>query len=1314
MNDPQHFSLDTTDAAGPVPAVGEASRARRVLRIVAVFALVVWFVVGSGILLVRDVLLPRVGEHREDIAAIASRALGLPVSIGAIDGDWSRLRPRLHLNDVVVSDAEGRPALSLPRIDASFSWMSLLRLSPYFSRLEIRSPTLAVRRDADGSLFVAGLRVGTEAGGSGTLDWLLRQGQIVIRDASVSWDDALRGAPGLQLQHLEFRLQRHFGVHRFALLAQPPAELASTLDLRGELRRLSADEPLRAAGRLYLSLDRANLGGWRPWVDYPLPLQGEGALRAWVDFGEQPATQPRAVSVTADVALNAVNTRLGERLPELRLSHLVGRLSASRRADGFDVGTRQLALETGDGLRVVPTDFSLQVRHASDGRMLQGNLRANRLDFAALAALAAYLPFDDAVRAGLAGFDPRGELSGLRLEWHGDAAAPESWSLAGDFARMGVAARDGLPGLGGMSGHIEGNERGGRYRIDSRDAHVDLPQVFESSMLSFAALRAEGGWQRHGGRLEISLDTATFDNADAAGTASGRYWPEPGGAGEIDMQARLTRAEGTSVWRYLPRVVNHDTQEWVRTAIRRAAVPDARLRLKGRLDDFPFRNGKGQFLVSVKVADGLLDYAPGWPVIDGIHGEVRFEGPGMRIEAPAARMFDVKLLDVVADVPDLDALPSEIMTINGKASGTTADFLRFVAESPVSGHIDHFTDGMRAEGSGALDLRLVMPLRKVADTTVKGEYRFSGNRLWLVDGVPPLDAASGRVSFTEKSLAVPEVRAQALGEPMRLVARTEADGSVHFEAAGAVSVSAARAGWRQAEGWPVLDHLSGSTPWKADIRVGRGGTRVLVSSELDGISTSLPAPFNKSANESWPLRVEFAHPPGDGALKLDVNLADRVAAQLQRDAASDATWRGGVGVLQQVRMAEKGVMVAAEFETLDVDAWRRVLAGAGEGAEAPPAAPAGPPPLALAGVALQAREMRAFGQMLKGVQLRALPDEGGWRARLDSDLAAGEFDWRHAGDGTLNAHFRHLALAGEGEEHAKAAAAADETPPRSLPGLDVVADRFSLRGKDLGRLEVVARNRGGLWQLERLSVANADGKLTGSGRWQAAGRQLTDLDFTLETADVGRFSRRLGYPDAVRGGQAILAGKLSWRGAPTRIDFPSLSGKMTLEAGSGQFNKLEPGVGRLLGILSLQSLPRRITLDFRDVFSSGFAFDRISGSIDVARGVLHTDDLEIRGPAARIHMRGAADIDAETQDIKVSVQPTLSESVAVGAAAGLVNPVAGVVAYVAQKVLSDPIEKFFSYEYTITGTWDDPVVTKSGSVAGGAAATRDDGQPARK
>jgi uncharacterized protein YhdP len=370
--------------------------------------------------------------------------------------------------------------------------------------------------------------------------------------------------------------------------------------------------------------------------------------------------------------------------------------------------------------------------------------------------------------------------------------------------------------------------------------------------------------------------------------------------------------------------------------------------------------------------------------------------------------------------------------------------------------------------------------------------------------------------------------------------------------------------------------------------------------------------------------------------------------------------------------------------------------------------------LAVAGVrdlALVADEVRAFGHTLKAVDLRAEADAGGWKARLESDIADGAFDWRDAGDGALRARFRHLRVGqedpqggkdavgdGAGEDASEQAEPVEEAPPRRLPALDVVAEEFELRGLALGRLEVFARNRGGLWQLERFNLANDDGRLAGSGQWQAAGRQRTRLDFSLETPDVGRLSHRLGYPDVVRGGQASLAGQLGWQGAPTRIDYPSLNGSLKLETGSGQFNKLEPGVGRLLGILSLQALPRRITLDFRDVFSEGFAFDRISGSIDVAAGVLRTEDLEIRGPSARVKMTGSADVVAETQDLRVQVQPTLSESIAIGAAAGLLNPAVGVVTYLAQKVLSDPIEKLFAFEYAVTGAWSDPQVAKRGQV----------------
>lgn len=1264
---------------------------RRLPRILGLALVLAWFLFGGLFLVLRWAVVPQLGEYREQIAAELSRVGGLPVRIEMLSADWSGLRPRLHLAGLEVSDAAGRSALRLERVDATLAWTSLIRLGPYFHLLEIVGPAIEARREADGALVIGGLRVVGGGQDGGFADWLLAQRKVVVRNATLSWTDELRSAPPLHLHGVEFSFEQRFRHRRFALRAEPPAELASALDVRGELRRFDAMNPGATVGRLYVELERADLGGWTPWVDYPVELSGQGGVRLWLDVDGADSAE-----LTAEVALDDAVSRLAAGLPELHLARLAGHISARRSPAGFEVQASKLALTTRDGVVLEPTDIGLRMQHAVGEKPAEGTLTANVLDFAALARLAAHLPLADSVRSRLAAFDPRGIVRDLALDWKGEVDAPRSWKLGARFEGIGLAAREALPGVGGLSGEVDGNEQSGRFLLAGRDTHVDLPAVFENPRLLFSTFKADGGWTRRDGRLEIALDSAAFDNADAAGNAAGRYWLEPGGTGEIDLSARLTRADGTAVWRYLPRVISPKTQDWVRSAIRRATVPDVRFKLKGRLDEFPFRDGNGQFLVAIKVANGRLDYAPDWPPIEGINGEVRFEGPGMSIEAESGRIFGVALSKVAAKVPDLDVMPSETMTLTGTANGTTADFLRFVNESPVAGRIDGFTDHMRADGTGTLDLKLVMPLRNVTDTAVSGEYRFADNRLWVVDGLPPMEEAAGRLRFTADELSIPEARAHLFGEPLQLSAATSADGKVAFKVRGGISVSALRAG----RDWPVLDHLSGAVGWQTDVAVGRDGTRVEIRSELDGVGSSLPYPLNKGATERWPLAVDLVYPAGGGAATISVKLADRVEASLERD-ADGVISRGGVGIFQPVRMADKGILVAAKLEQLDVDGWRRALEAGGEDQGPEESAATSGALLPLAGIALEVQRLQVFGQQLNALKLRGVADEGGWKARLDSTEAQGEFDWREAGEGILAARFRRLAISG-GDARREGDETPDQTvPPRRLPGLDIRIDQFSLGERALGRLEVLARNRGGEWWLERFALVHPDGRLGGNGLWRPGKEPRTQLDFVLETPDIGRFTQALGYPDAVRGGRATLGGQLEWHGAPTAIDYPTLSGKLDLDAEKGQFKQLEPGVGRLLGILSLQALPRRITLDFRDVFSQGFAFDRISGSIDVAAGVMHSDTLEIRGPAARVLMRGTADIAAETQNLRVTVQPTLSESIAIGAAAGLINPVAGVVTYLAQKALSDPIEKLFAYDYAITGSWSDPVVEKLASPVGG-------------
>ncbi len=213
-----------------------------------------------------------------------------------------------------------------------------------------------------------------------------------------------------------------------------------------------------------------------------------------------------------------------------------------------------------------------------------------------------------------------------------------------------------------------------------------------------------------------------------------------------------------------------------------------------------------------------------------------------------------------------------------------------------------------------------------------------------------------------------------------------------------------------------------------------------------------------------------------------------------------------------------------------------------------------------------------------------------------------------------------------------------------------------------------------------------------SGRWGIAEASRTDVTVRLDVSDVGEFFARLGWPDSVKGGTARLEGPIGWTGNPTRFDIPSLSGQLKLEAKDGRFRQIEPGVAKLLGILSLQALPRRASLDFRDVFSKGFSFNRISADLNINSGIADTQNFLMEGSAARVAMHGQVDLARETQDLIVRVTPSLSEGIAIAGA--IVNPAIGVAALIAQKALKDPFSQIASFDYSVTGSWADPVVAR--------------------
>jgi uncharacterized protein YhdP len=266
--------------------------------------------------------------------------------------------------------------------------------------------------------------------------------------------------------------------------------------------------------------------------------------------------------------------------------------------------------------------------------------------------------------------------------------------------------------------------------------------------------------------------------------------------------------------------------------------------------------------------------------------------------------------------------------------------------------------------------------------------------------------------------------------------------------------------------------------------------------------------------------------------------------------------------------------------------------------------------------------------------------------------------------------------------------------PADLPALDVAAEHFEFKGKWLGRLDLKAEPAGDDWRIDRLDIVNGHAKFLSTGGWRRTGTgSLTTLNLKLETENLNALMAQFGYGEYLKRGSGQLEGALVWPGYPYDFATANMAGTIKVEGRRGQFAKIEPGAGKLLGLLSLQSLPQRAMFDFRDVFSAGFAFERIQGDVKVARGVLLTDAFEISGPSAFVSMSGDVSIPQETQSLTMHIVPEVGEGIAL-AATLIGTPVLGLSTLLVSKLLKNPFGKVVAYEYQVTGSWDNPQVTR--------------------
>lgn len=1095
----------------------------------------------------------------------------------------------------------------------------------------------------------------------------------------------------------------------------------------------------------------------RIWIDFSSgKLQNAGGDLTAADVGMRVrASQPR---LDMPIANFSWNLKYQDDEYTLNLANLHAEFGQSPMPDGTKM-SRLLAMKTLTG----------RFRAASTEHGQLFGVSGDLVDLGILSEFMRALPLPARVENELLRFSPHGQIANYTLETlrpkptnAADAQVqkekatdnPISYTIKGDLQGVSVQAQEpppgltamnhpraGIPGVENLWARIDADQDHGTAIIDTRNTAITVPGVFDDPRLTFDTITGRIEWTvsdapgKPHKAFSAHIDSLNVKNADAEAHVTADYKNAGEGRGSLDLSAKASQMDLTHLVRYLPTSISEKFRIYLGHALEAGTGHDATFEIHGDLTKFPYTRfpDAGQFKIVAPFRNGRFNPTPYpprtmangtpnvWPAFDGLDGTFQMAENKLRFDVTRGHYLGVGVKTTTGHIDDLGNRESKVM-IDTEASGPITDMLDYVNKSSLGALSKHAADKLQATGSATLGLHLEIPRAPPppgmrAHVGYSGSFTFDNNDL-TYGSVPTLSRLTGQATFGEKTASLNGLKGKFLGGDVRANGGVKPDGSYAFSVNGRIGADAAQ-GLKIRNPELVaraLKHVSGTAPYDIRVRgVKSGLPEIEAKSDLTGLGLDFPAPFHKQEGAPMPLSFTFA-PVADTPQTQDAQLiAGPINAHyvLRRiDKTVPVVVRGAIGVNKAADLPAEGVSANVELNEFDADAWRKLITDLGPIPQPDPKTQSeAVKQFAPTRVAVHIAMLKLLNRRWEDLAIGASRDDARkWQANIASNQVSGYLQWTPGAEkdspGALQARFAKVVIPDKDEDDLVGKMISK--PPRNMPSVDLIVNELVVRQRELGRLEVDARNdvESGVpvWYLDKLELANPDARLEATANWRSIGTDTaladlddaprrTALDFKLDILDAGALVERFGIPRAVQHGKGTVTGQIGWDGSPAAIDLPTLNGKLNVELEHGQILKVNPGAAKLLGAFTLPSLVHILTLNFQDVLGKGLPFEKITGSAAIENGIGRTNDFTMVTAPARVEVKGLVDLPQKTQDLRARLIPTVGAgTVALGAA--IVNPLLGLGALVADAVLSKSIGTAFARDYSITGPWSKPVVQR--------------------
>ena len=1246
-------------------------------------AMSILIILAAVLVGVGKLLMPYTDRYQDRLEAWLSQEFGRPVVLESFRGEWNAFGPRLTLHGMsLLPSAGGDPGESgvIAIESAALDIKPLNALIPGRPLYNFRviGADLQLLRKADGRLELSGFGVsGRGSGGSNSgLMELAKVGEVILQDSNLEYLDEKHD---IHLRFASINGRLHMDGDEFSTEIQ-----ASLYDARSELVYgeveatllfvLDEDQKMTQAAwqASARELMLAALQGKLPANPF-LPLTGWLNAELWGDWSHSEGLRIQGVSDLKDA-------RLVSNHQDLAIDHLNMRFNWHFREKGrwrldiadfmFEGENESWTAPNISLARNIPQDMGLWI--SADQLPLGISLDVTR-DIMSIYATQWPASLPQAFS---------GRVDNLELILN------KSWQI--EFARgsltgVSVAASDRLPSVQGLDAVVALQHGSGSISLTGSKILLDWPRMFDERLhFTVPACHLDLAW---GGQWQARLNECSLENEDfaiAGHLVIGSNEDKPA----IDASIVLSRGTIRGLGSYWPEaIMKENTMRWLRKSLVEGEIISGRAQMHGDLDDWPFRQGEGRFEAVAEVRNGLLDYVVGWPEARRVDAVVRFVNTSMDIEGRIGEIGGVPVHSVRANIADMK-LP--VLEVNYSADSELSELLDFIKQSPIQQHIN--TDLSRFEFSGPASTHgdLIFPLgRSRGEKSVDGRVLIQQNRFSDPASDITFENINGELQYNHRGFKGLGLKASFRDQPATIDVMADADHEEKFRAdvKGHFRVRDAIPGFLL-ERYSALAQIEGSSDWKASIVVDstEGGdeseTILLLRSDLEGVDLNLPAPLNKSAGDRWPLLLRY---PLSGETRLlDIEIVDRATLRFMLSGESEipksAVIRVGEGTSELP--AEGFIRIEGNPTIFDLDGWADVIIGEAIEGES------------LGGLELEtgrlaARQLVFLDRLFSDVTVEFNMAESELKASFSGEGIDGKvgFTRRDSGPPSLSAEFERLVLdvpISSGMEM--------DSDPAELPSLHLYAKSFRYAGIELGETRVEAYPTPTGFHFEKVEAASDQLTVKASGDWSLEDqRHRSNFDIHMTSESLGSFLQSMDISSSMGGGQTMVRFSAWWPGAPAKFALSRLNGEVEFTVVQGNIKDANTGIGRLLGLLSIQSLPKRLALDFRDVFDSGFSFDEASGTFALENGLATTDDVLLKSPAATISLSGSTNLVDKQYDQLLTIKPGLGNTLPIigviaagpgGAAAGLAL----------QGLLQDQLGEATQVQYSVSGSWDEPVI----------------------